>query len=103
MIMSKTLEEILSSRPVSRRRVDAHKRRMVRDVNTYKLRELREALNLTQVEMAERLKVSQNRVSRLEQGDVERSQVDTLRRYVEALGCTLHVEIEYDGERIDLA
>ncbi len=43
------------------------------------------------------------RVSRLEGGDLERSQVDTLRRYVEAVGGTLHVEVEYAGKRIELA
>ena len=43
------------------------------------------------------------RVSRLEGGDLERSQVDTLRRYVEAVGGTLHVEVEYAGKRSELA
>jgi len=68
-----------------------------------RLRQLREALDVTQVELAELLQVSQNRVSRIENGDIERSQVDTLRRYVEALGGTLHVEVEYGGERIAIA
>jgi transcriptional regulator with XRE-family HTH domain len=67
------------------------------------LRELREASHLTQVELAQRLDVSQNRVSRIEHGDIERVQVDTLRRYVEALGGTLRVEVEYGGERIQIA
>jgi hypothetical protein len=34
---------------------------------------------------------------------LERSQIDTLRRYVEALGGTLHIEVEYAGERIEIA
>ncbi|UKA60530.1 helix-turn-helix domain-containing protein [Arthrobacter sp. FW306-2-2C-D06B] len=42
--------------------------------------ELREASDLTQVELAARLHVSQNRVSRIEHGDMDRAaQVDTLR------------------------
>lgn len=69
----------------------------------YQLRELREALNLTQVELAARLDVSQNRVSRLEHGDLERTQIDTLRRYVEALGATLRIEVQLGDERIRLA
>ena len=101
--MAKTLEELLARRPVDRSAVNRHKHRMIREINAYKLREMREALNMTQVELAARLDVSQNRVSRIEHGDVERSQVDTLRRYVEALGGTLHVEVEYAGERIALA
>ena len=47
--------------------------------------------------------MSQNRVSRIEHGDIERAQVDTLRKYVEALGGTLHVEVEYGDERIQIA
>jgi len=40
---------------------------------------------MSQVELAERLNVSQNRVSRIEHGDIERAQLDTLRKYVEAV------------------
>lgn len=101
--MGNTLTELLRDRPVNRAAVDAHKRRMIDGVRAYRLRELREALELTQVELAKRLHVSQNRVSRLEQGDVERAQVDTLRRYVEALGGTLRIDVEYGEERIPIA
>lgn len=101
--MSKSIEEMLRERPVDRAAVDAHKRRMLEEVRAYRLRELRQASNLTQVELAARLHVSQNRVSRLEHGDIERTQVDTLRRYVEALGGTLHIEVEHGDERIQLA
>ncbi len=101
--MAKRVSDIVRRRPVNRRAVDTHKRRMLDEVRAYQLRELREAAELTQVELAARLDVSQNRVSRLEGGDLERSQIDTLRRYVEALGGTLHVEVEYAGKRIELA
>ncbi len=101
--MPKTLDDLLRERPVSRKAVDAHKKRMLEEVRAYRLRELREASNLTQVELAERLDVSQNRVSRIEHGDIERAQVGTLRKYVEALGGTLHVEVEYGDERIQIA
>ncbi len=101
--MAKTLDELLHQRPVDREAVDAHKKRMIDEVRAYRLRELREASSLTQVELASRLHVSQNRVSRIEHGDIERAQVDTLRKYVEALGGTLHVEVEYGDERIQIA
>ena len=101
--MVKNLHKLLSQRSVDRSAVDAHKKRMLDEVRAYKLRELREALSLTQVELAARLKVSQNRVSRIEHGDIERAQVDTLRRYVEALGGTLRVEVQYGNERIEIA
>lgn len=101
--MVKSIESVLAQRPVDRAAVDAHKKRMLDEVRAYRLRELREALNLTQVELAALLAVSQNRVSRLEHGDLERTQVDTLRRYVEAIGGRLHVEVEIDDQRIQIA
>lgn len=101
--MVKNLEDLLRERPVDRAVVDAHKKHLLDEVRAYRLRELREASNLTQMELAARLHVSQNRVSRIEHGDVERAQVDTLRKYVEALGGTLRVEVEYGEERIQIA
>lgn len=100
--MAKTLDDLLAQRPIDRAAVDEHKRRMLDEVRAYQLRELREALGLTQVELAKVLHVSQNRISRLEHGDIERTQVDTLRRYVEAFGGQLHVEVEIGDRRIQL-
>lgn len=101
--MAKTLEELLAERPVDRSGADRHKKRMLDEVRAYRLREGREALNLTQVELARRLEVSQNRVSRIEHGDIERAQVDTLRKYVEAVGGRLRVEVELGDERFQIA
>jgi predicted transcriptional regulator len=100
--VAKSIEELLAERPVDRIAVDAHKKRMVDEVRAYRLRELREASELTQVELAGRLHVSQNRVSRIEHGDIDRAQVDTLRKYVEALGGRLRVEVELGDERIQI-
>ena len=101
--MAKSIEELLAERPVDLVAVDAHKKRMLDEVRAYRLRELREASELTQVELAGRLHVSQNRVSRIEHGDIDRAQVDTLRKYVEALGGRLRVEVELGDERIQIA
>ena len=67
------------------------------------LHELRKASGVTQVELANRLKVSQNRVSRIERGDIERAQLDTLRKYIEAVGGELRVEVEIGDERFLIA
>jgi len=101
--VAKSMEELLAKRPVDRAAVDAYKKRMLDEVRAYRLRELREASELTQVELAGRLHVSQNRVSRIEHGDIDRAQVDTLRKYVEALGGRLRVEVELGDERIQIA
>jgi len=67
------------------------------------LRKLRHSKNLTQAELADMLYVTQERVSALERGGVGRAQIATLRRYVEALGGRLHVEVDLDGERINIS
>lgn len=100
--MEKSIDDLLKERPVDRTRVDAHKKRMLDEVRAYRLRELREASELTQVDLAERLSVSQNRVSRIEHGDIERAQLDTLRRYVEAIGGQLRVEVEFGDSRFQI-
>ena len=100
--MARTLQDMLRTRPVDRARVEQRKRRMRDQLRAYRLRELREESDLTQVALAELLQVSQNRVSRIERGELDRTQLDTLRRYVEALGGTLHLQAEFNGERVEL-
>jgi len=101
--MAMSMEEMLAKRPVDRAVVEGHKKRMLDEVRAYRLRELREASELTQVQLAGRLHVTQNRVSRIEHGDIDRAQVDTLRKYVEAIGGTLRIEVELGDERIQIA
>jgi predicted transcriptional regulator len=101
--MAKTLEEMLEKRPVDAAVLAKHRKRMLAEVRAYRLRDLRERLDLTQVEVAAQLAVSQRRVSRIERGDIERTQVDTLRRYAEAVGGTLRVEVEIGDETFQIA
>lgn len=101
--MSKSLEQMLAQRPVDRAAVEAHKDRMIEEVRAYRLQELREAMALTQAQLAGRLGVGQNRVSNIERGDLERVQIDTLRRYVEAVGGVLRVEVEIGDDRFQVA
>jgi len=98
-----TIEDYLKTRPVDRDAVEAIKKRMYAEIEAYKLRELRKAQDVTQVELARRLSVSQNRISRIEHGDIEKSQVDTLRRYAEAIGGELHIEVHIGDQRIKIA
>ncbi|MEJ7837703.1 MAG: XRE family transcriptional regulator [Thermomicrobiales bacterium] len=101
--MTKSLEDLIRERPVDRSAVDALKKRMLEQVAAYRLSDLRKAMDVTRVALAERLHVSQNRVSRIEKGDLEHTQIDTLRKYVEAIGGRLHVEVELADERILIA
>lgn len=100
--MTTTIDDYTAKRPPRRDRVEAHKARMLAEVRAYRLRELREALGMTQADLAERLNVSQRRISDIERGDLDRSQVDTIRRYVEAVGATLRIEVEIGEDRRQL-
>ncbi|SDC03972.1 Helix-turn-helix [Raineyella antarctica] len=98
-----TLKQITERRPVRRDVVDDHKERMLAETRAWRLRELREQFDITQVELAEELDISQNRVSRIERGDIDKTQVDTLRRYVEALGGTLRLEVQVGDQTFQIA
>ncbi len=98
-----TLDELVARRPPHRAVVDAHKERMLAETRAWRLRELRERVALTQVELAQDLEVSQNRVSRIERGEIESTQVDTLRRYVAALGGTLRLEVQIGDQVFQIA
>jgi DNA-binding Xre family transcriptional regulator len=76
-------------------KVAEHKRAME---DAVALADLRESRQVTQVQLAERLGVSQSNVSRLEaRSDVYLS---TLRSYVEALGGYLEIAAVFGEERV---
>jgi ribosome-binding protein aMBF1 (putative translation factor) len=79
------------------------KARQLAEVRAHRLAELREALGMTQVALAERLQVTQSRVSRIERGAIDHTQLETLRAYLEALGGELEVSARFGDERILIA
>ena len=89
--MSRTLDEQLKRRPVDEAHVSA--------IESTLRQEIRSAYAITQTTLARQLHVSQNRVSRIERGDIDKTQVETLRRYIEALGGELMVEATFGAER----
>lgn len=92
------LNDLAKRRQPNREAVEAQKKRMLAQTRAYRLREIREQFDMTQVELAHQLDVSQNRVSAIERGDIDKTQVDTLRRYVEALGGQLEVAVSFGDE-----
>jgi len=101
--MVTTLEDLLRERPGNPQAQAEHKERMLAEVRAYKLRELREMLALTQTDVAQTLAISQKRVSEIERGQVDRTKVDTLRCYADALGGTLKVEVQVGEETYQIA
>jgi transcriptional regulator with XRE-family HTH domain len=77
-------------------------RELVLQHQIYKLRTLRKSLGVTQVQLAARLGVSQIRISQIENGRLEKFELGTLIRFVEALGGELELGVAIAGRRINL-
>jgi transcriptional regulator with XRE-family HTH domain len=65
------------------------------------LRTLREAVGLTQEELAQRVAITQSQLSKLEHREDHR--IPTLQRYVAALGGQLEIVAVVQGKRIRLS
>lgn len=98
-----TFEEYKESRNYDREAVARNLELMTAELRAFRLKELRQGLKITQVELAKQLNVSQNRISKLEHGDIGKSQVETIRKYVEAMGGTLRIDVEVNGTSFQLA
>ncbi|MCA9305488.1 MAG: XRE family transcriptional regulator [Phycisphaerales bacterium] len=84
--------------PQARARVDA---RVARTLESLPLDEIRKAIGLTQAELADRMDVQQSSVSKTE--SAADMYISTLRRYIEALGGTLHITAEFpDGRSMEI-
>lgn len=89
------VDEMYEMRPFDREQVARLAEDMLKEVRLYRLRELREQAKLTQQAMAQELHVSQNSVSKLERGNIDHTQMRTLKKYVETLGGSLKVEATF--------
>src|SRR4029079_13713363 len=72
--------------PEELRRID---REVERELLEMDLRALREAVGLTQGEVAQRIEITQSQLSKMERREDHR--ISTLRRYVQALGGSLEI------------
>lgn len=104
MAKSKKLSELtkeINKDSRRRARVDQHKEAINQALM---LAELREHRQLTQTRLADRLKVSQENVSRIERrSQQEEVYLTTLRRYVEALGGQLQIQAVFKDETVTIA
>jgi len=69
----------------------------------HRLAEIREALGVTQALLAQQLGVSQSRVSQIERGEIEHTEVATLRSYAREFGGEVEVVIRLGDERLRIA
>ena len=92
-----SFEDYMTKRGLTDEDLAPHREHMAERVRLYELREARQACSLTQRQLASHMGVSQKRICELERGDLERTQVSTLKRYVEGLGGILHISASLPG------
>ncbi len=81
-----------------REEIDTGAQRLIAEARAFRLSEVRRRQHTTQVEVAKAMGVTQARVSRIEKGQLERSEVDTLAAYVKALGGKLKIVADFGDE-----
>jgi transcriptional regulator with XRE-family HTH domain len=91
----------IKHRGMTPERIAAADRRVEEEIVAIRLRDLREAEGVTQEELARRVEVAQTQVSRAEHRG--NPHIDTLRRYLEALGYELEVMAVKKNKRIPIA
>ena len=84
---------------VNEARVAELKGAALAQVRAHRLAEVRSATGLNQEELSQRLGISQSRVSRIERGDLEKTELATLRAFVRALGGDIEVTVKLGEER----
>ena len=85
--------------PERAKRIDAAKARALDEHVAYRLAELRQALGVTQAELAELIGKSQSAVSQIETGDIGLS-LEVLRSIVTQLGGSLEVAAVFRDGRV---
>ncbi len=71
-------------------------------IEAYNLAQARKECHITQAQLAKAIGVGQSRVSELENGNLGAVRVDTIKKYVEGLGATLHIAVEWPDKTIRL-
>ena len=72
-------------------------------IDAYNLREARKASHMAQVELAKAMGASQNRISRMENGDIDAMSVETLRKYIDALGGRMSLVADLPTGKVSIA
>lgn len=97
------LKAYLDKRGIAEEQMEAARHATRTAIDAYNLREARKASHMTQVELAKVMGVSQNRISRMENGDIGTMSLDTIRRYIEAVGGKVSLVADLPTGRVSLA
>jgi len=84
-------------------RVAAHRERMRQEIRAARLAEVRLEHGMSQTQLAERMGVSQARVSAIEKGELPTTEVGTVAKYIAALGGRLQIVADFGDEKLVLS
>jgi transcriptional regulator with XRE-family HTH domain len=90
-------KQTMTSESIARSRKKA-----IEEIAAMELSELRDALKVTQVDLAERMKISQAAISKLEKRN-RNIHVDQLRSIVSAMGGNLIIIADFEDRRVELS
>jgi DNA-binding XRE family transcriptional regulator len=93
-------EEIIAAGGLDEGRIAEIGQGMRAEERAYRLAEIRRRHGIDQTTLAEQLGISQSRVSRIERGELDRSELATIRSYVEALGGTVEIVARFGDEAL---
>ena len=95
-----TLKQMRRQRPTDEAAVAGRRDEILAESRANRLADLRRGARLTQEQLADRIGVDQPRVSRIERGDLARTEVGSLAAYAEAMGGTLELVVHISGRPI---
>ena len=101
--MMATLQDYITKRGITKNQMDTARQQTLSIIEAFNLREARMASEMTQVEVAESIGVSQNRISRMENGDMGAMSIDSLRKYIAALGGNLKLIADLPTGTVEIA
>jgi len=81
-------------------RITNEKKLLTEAVRAHRLADVRKQQSMTQNDLAVVMKVSQARVSKIERGNLSRTEIGTLQSYVEALGGKLRVVADFGDQTL---
>lgn len=85
---------------IDQNRVAAETKRLHDVERAYRLQEIRKVRCARQTELAEQMGISQTRVSRIERGELDHTELATVRAYVAALGGTVEIVANFGDQRL---
>jgi predicted XRE-type DNA-binding protein len=91
------LDKLIRDKGLSADSVEQLKQKLTKQQSLFALRQLRSLTAMTQVQLAQSLGVTQNRISKLERYELGRLELQTIRSYIDALGGELSLVVELDG------